>query len=75
LKAMKGKDIWVGGSSLAESFVKAGLVDEFRFMVNPVVIEKGTKLFNGMAGKLNLKRVSCKEFESGNVLLTYVPNP
>jgi dihydrofolate reductase len=36
LKEQPGKDISVGGSNLAVSFIKAGLIDEFRFMINPV---------------------------------------
>jgi dihydrofolate reductase len=35
LKEMPGKDIWVGTSDLAVSFIKEDLIDEFRFMIKP----------------------------------------
>jgi dihydrofolate reductase len=38
LKEMPGKDIWVGTSDLAVSFIKEDLIDEFRFMINPVIV-------------------------------------
>lgn len=74
LKAMDGKEIWVGGSDLAGSFVKEGLVDEFRFIVNPVVLGNGTKILNGLNDRLDLKLLSSRKFDSGNVLLTYNAN-
>ncbi len=73
LKEQPGKGIWVGGSNLAVSFIKAGLIDEFRFMINPVVMGKGTPIFEGMNGKLNLELVKTRRFDSGNILLCYRP--
>jgi dihydrofolate reductase len=74
LKEQPGKGMSVGGSDLAVSFIKAGLVDEFRFMVNPVVIGEGTPIFKGMGSKLNLELVRTRTFRSGNVLLYYRPS-
>lgn len=71
LKAQKGKEIWVGGSNLAVSFIKAGLIDEFRFIIMPVAIGKGTPLFKGLGRKLNLELIRAKRFKSGNILLCY----
>jgi dihydrofolate reductase len=68
-----GGEIWVGGSSLATTFVEAGLIDEFRFVINPVVLEKGTRVFSGLSRKLYLTLVDSRRFASGNVLLTYRP--
>lgn len=73
LKEEPGKEIWVGGSDLALSFIREGLIDEFRFMVAPVVIGKGTPIFKGLGSKLNLELVRSREFMSGNVLLCYKP--
>ncbi|MDE1851449.1 MAG: dihydrofolate reductase [Candidatus Micrarchaeota archaeon] len=73
LKEMPGKEIWVGGSNLAVSFVENGLIDEFRFIVNPVFIGKGTPLFQGLNAKLDLELIETRKFKSGNVLLTYRP--
>ena len=71
LKEQPGKDICVGGSELAVSFAKEGLIDDFWFMVNPVVIGKGTPILAGLDQKLNLHLVKTKRFKSGNVLLHY----
>lgn len=73
LKEQEGKGIWVGGSSLAVSFIRVGLIDEFRFMINPVIIGKGTPIFKGIDSKLNLELVKTRQFNSGNVLLYYRP--
>ena len=73
LKQQTGKSIWVGGSDLALSFIKAKLIDEFRFMMNPTVIGNGTPIFKGLDGKLNLELVKTRKFNSGNVLLYYKP--
>lgn len=74
LKKQPGKNMWVGGSDLALSFIKAGLIDEFRLMVNPVVIREGTPIFKGMDSKLKLELIKTREFRSGNILLCYKPS-
>ncbi|MDE1871162.1 MAG: dihydrofolate reductase [Candidatus Micrarchaeota archaeon] len=71
LKRQKGNGIWVGGSDLAVSFIKSGLIDEFRFMIMPVAIGKGTPLFKKLGRRLNLKLVKTQRFKSGNMLLYY----
>ena len=74
LKQQPGKDIAVFGSSdLTVTLIEHGLVDEFRIMVNPVVLGDGNPLFKGIQNKLNLKLMKTKTFESGNVLLYYEP--
>jgi len=72
LKNQPGKDIGIYGSNnLCVSLMKDGLVDEFRIMVNPVVIGSGTPLFAGVQNKVKLKLIKEQDFKSGNVLLTY----
>lgn len=71
LKERPGKEIGVGGSNLALSLVKAGLIDEFRIMVVPVAIGRGSTLFQGLEGKLNVELVKTRRFNSGNLLLHY----
>ncbi len=73
LKALQGKDISVGGSDLAVTFAKEGLIDEFRFMVNPVVLGRGTPILGGLLDKIDLELVKTTTFKSGNVLLRYRP--
>jgi dihydrofolate reductase len=73
LKEMTGKDIWVGTSDLALSFIKEDLIDEFRFMINPVVVGGGRRIFEGLNRKLDLELTESRKFDSGNVLLYYRP--
>lgn len=73
LKEQTGESIGVGGSGLAVSSIKAGLIDEFRFMVNPIVIGAGTPIFKGLDSKLKLELINTRAFRSGNVLLYYKP--
>ncbi len=74
LKEQPGKGIGVGGSNLSLSFIKEGLIDEFRFMINPVIIGKGTPILDGLDRKLNLELIKTKQFKSGNVILYYKPS-
>jgi len=73
IKKQSGKVIWVGGSNLALSFIKAGLIDEFRFTINPVVIGAGTRIFGGLDRQLKLELIKTRKFRSGNVMHYYRP--
>ena len=73
LKQQPGKNLSVGGNNLAVSLVRYGLIDEFRIVVNPVALGKGTRLFHGMDEELNLRLAGTRIFKSGNVLLCYEP--
>jgi len=72
LKNQPGKDMAVFGSSdLALTLIEHGLIDEFRFFINPVILGDGRSLFRGLMTKLQLKLLQVRSFQSGNVLLTY----
>lgn len=74
LKERPGKDMVVMGSSnLTVSLLRAGLVDELRIMVMPVVLGDGHSLFRTAEERISLKLVGVKAFDSGNVWLTYRP--
>jgi dihydrofolate reductase len=73
LKQQPGKDIWAGGSELATSLLKEGLVDEVRLMVAPVVVGAGTPLFKGLDTRMKFRLAKTQQFKSGNVLLSYEP--
>jgi len=74
LKQQPGKDLIIFGSSdLAVTFIRHGLLDEYRIMVNPVILGDGKSLFQGIDAKLNLKLLKTRTFRSGNVLLYYQP--
>jgi len=74
LKQQSGKD-WLlfGSADLASALTNYGLIDEYRVMVNPVILGSGKPLFKGIMDKLELKLVSAKTFRNGNVLLCYEP--
>jgi dihydrofolate reductase len=74
LKQAPGKEIAIFGSShLAGFLAQMGLVDEYRIMVNPVILGEGKSLFEGIINKLELKLIKTRTFQSGNVLLYYQP--
>jgi len=72
MKKQPGKDIVILGSgSIVSELAPLGLIDEYRLMVNPVVLGAGKPLFKGIKDRLNLKLIKAKTFKSGNVLLYY----
>lgn len=72
LKKQSDKDNFIFGSSdLAVSLMDHGLVDEYRIMVNPVILGEGKPLFKGLKNKLELKFLKTRLFKSGNVLIYY----
>jgi dihydrofolate reductase len=75
LKQQPGKD-WLlfGSADLASTLMNYGLIDEYRVMVNPVVLGSGKPLFKGVKDRLELKLASAKTFRNGNVLLCYQPD-
>jgi dihydrofolate reductase len=74
LKQHSGKDIAVFGSSnLSLTLIKHKLIDEFRIMVNPMVLGDGVPLFRGLGERLSLKLLKTKTFKSGNILLYCIP--
>jgi dihydrofolate reductase len=72
LKNKPGKDIWLyGGASLITTFIKLGLVDEFRLSVHPVILGEGKPLFMDLQERVKLKLDDTKSFSSGVVQLIY----
>ena len=74
LKQGKGKRISLGGVSLPEQIIALGLVDEFYFVVHPVIVGEGRRLFEGVSlqEKLNLKLIGSETLKSGCVALHYL---
>jgi len=74
LKQEAGKDIAIFGSSdLAVTLVQYNLIDEFRVMINPIVLGAGKPLFQGIRSKFDLRLIKTRTFKSGNILLYYEP--
>jgi len=59
LKQEPGKNILVGGVDLPSQLIELGLVDEFRFVIGPVIAGEGRRLLEGvsLSEKLQLKLV------------------
>ena len=74
LKQEQGRNIGVGGVSVPSQLIELGLVDEYRFVVGPIVVGEGRRLLEGvsLSEKLQLKLVDTKIFESGCVALRYL---
>ena len=64
LKAQGDGEIGVGGAGLAAGLIRAGLVDEYRLFVNPVVLGGGTPFFPPLDGPENLELVEARDFGS-----------
>jgi dihydrofolate reductase len=74
LKKQPGKDLALFGSpKLTVSLLEAGLVDELRVMVAPLLLGAGATLFRGLSGRVPLELTTTTTFSSGNVLLSYHP--
>jgi dihydrofolate reductase len=71
LKEQPGKDLAVGGAGLASTFIKLGLVDEFRLFVSPVVLGGGTPYFPALNDRIDLELVETRTFGSRVVYVRY----
>jgi dihydrofolate reductase len=71
LKEQPGKDLAVGGAGLASTFIKRGLVDEFRLFVAPVVLGGGTPYFPALDEPIELELIETRTFASRVVYLRY----
>ena len=69
-----GKNILVGGVSVPSQLIQLGLVDEYCFVVQPIVVGEGRGLLEGVSlqEKLQLKLVESRTFQSGCVALRYL---
>jgi dihydrofolate reductase len=72
LKAEDGKDIYVFGSAdLLASLLSAGLVNEYRVCVAPVVLGDGNPLFKPRDRQVKMRLASARPLKTGGVILTY----
>jgi dihydrofolate reductase len=74
LKQEQGKDILTGGVDIPSQLIELGLVDEYRFVVQPIVAGEGRRLLEGVSlrERLQLKLVGSKSLKSGCVALRYM---
>jgi dihydrofolate reductase len=75
LKQQPGKDMLIFGSAdLSASLSQAGLIDEFRLGVVPVVLGGGNPLFKPAPDRLPMKLLEARPLKSGCVILRYEPS-
>lgn len=74
LKREEGKNILIGGVSLPSQLIELGLVDEYRFVVNPIVAGEGRRLLDDVSlpESMQLRLVESKIFKSGSIALRYL---
>ena len=74
LKAGPGKDISITGSpTLVRSLLSAGVLDELRLLVHPIVVGTGKRLFPDGSDRAPLRLAKSETFSTGVLSLTYVP--
>jgi dihydrofolate reductase len=72
MKQQPGKDMIVFGSgSLVSQLTDRGLIDEYQFVVCPILLGSGRPLLSGVSKGLRLDLLAAKEYQSGNVVLRY----
>ena len=74
LKQEPGKSILVGGVDIPSQLIEMSLVDEYRFVVGPIIAGEGRRLLEGVSlrERSQLKLVESRRFESGCVALRYL---
>lgn len=73
LKEEPGDGLWVGGVTLPLALADLGLIDEYEFLVQPVIAGHGPTLLSGLRERIHLELVDRHEFRSGAVALRYRP--
>jgi dihydrofolate reductase len=61
----------LGSPTLVNAFLRAGLVDAFHLLINPVLLGGGTRLFQGGYDRTKWKLTSAQPFDQGPVVLNY----
>jgi dihydrofolate reductase len=63
----------LGSGTIVAQLAEEGLIDEYHFAVNPIVLGKGRTMFEGLKKQIDLKLVKSRAFKNGNVVLVYEP--
>jgi dihydrofolate reductase len=71
LKAQPGKNLAIGGASLAGSLMKQDLIDEIQLFVMPVILGSGTAFFPPLDHRIVLRLIETHTFGSGAVFMHY----
>ena len=74
LKQEQGKNILTGGVDLPSQLIELGLVDEYHFVVHPIVVGEGRRLLDStsLPERLQLQLAASRILKSGAVALRYL---
>jgi dihydrofolate reductase len=73
LKRSHGNHLLFGGADIASTFIRLGLVDDYRLFVHPVVLGAGTRLFGDLDERVQLELVASRTFDGAVVHAHYRP--
>jgi dihydrofolate reductase len=74
IKREPGSDIMIFGSGTIVSLLaKHGLIDEYRFVVSPLLLGRGRPVIAGLDSTVPLKLVEARSYPQGSVVLRYTP--
>jgi dihydrofolate reductase len=71
LKAEDGAALAIGGAGLGRSLMAAGLVDELRLFLHPIVLGAGTPFFPALQQPFELALLETQKFTGGVMYLRY----
>jgi dihydrofolate reductase len=71
LKRRTPRGLLLGGHALPAELHRLGLIDEYLFVIHPIVAGKGPTLFAGLQDSSRLKLLEVKRFKSGTVALRF----
>ena len=74
LKQEPGEGLFVGGVTLPLALADLGLIDEYEFIVQPILAGHGPTLLAGLRQRIQLELVERHEFRSGAVAMRYRPH-
>lgn len=73
LRQQPGKDIAIGSPGLIAAAMNLGIIDEYQFCVQPVILGLGLSLFKNIQHRIDLKLIKTKTFNCGAVTFYYQP--
>lgn len=73
LKEQPGEGLWVGGVALPLALADLDLIDEYEFVIQPVLAGHGPTLLAGLRRRIRLDLIERREFRSGAIAVRYRP--
>ena len=74
MKRQPGADLIIFGSgSVVTELTRHGLVDEYQFVVSPILLGRGRSMWNDLTKSMKLQLLEAKSYQSGVVMLRYAP--